>query len=218
MKIRNQGDFLELLERDLTWRKRELSRYSLQTKSLGGQDLALILKTGIALLYAHWEGYVKFSSRLYFQYLRTLGGSIAGYAENVVAVCLYKTYITQDHKLPFYQFYEVMRKARNPDIEFHSSIEEAITAKSNLKYEVLLEILTMLNISAVPYELKKQLIDHKLCHLRNAFCHGDRIDVDMDDFELLQSMVVELLESFKADLSNLVSTSAYLTPGSVKQD
>jgi len=209
MKIRTQDDFLEFLDRELTWRKREFSQYSFQLQALNTKDMPLMLKTGVALIYAHWEGYIKISSRKYFEYLRVVGGDVSGYTENVIAVCLYKTHVTKNEKMPFAEFYDAVRKARSPNFKFHGAIEDAISTKSNLKYDVFAEILTMLNIQSAPYELKKQFIDHKLCYLRNAFCHGEKIDVDKTNFDILLSTVSELLENFKTDLSNIVVSQTY---------
>lgn len=58
--------FENLLDEDLAWRKVEISELLLLAKE---SEKETIFKSLILLLYAHWEGYIKKSSKLYIKYI-----------------------------------------------------------------------------------------------------------------------------------------------------
>ena len=55
-----------LLDEDLGWRKVEISDLLFLAKETQKE---VVLKSVILLLYAHWEGYIKKSSKLYIKYI-----------------------------------------------------------------------------------------------------------------------------------------------------
>lgn len=80
--------FTNYLEEDLAWRKKELS--SLILIAEGHEDNKAILKSIILLLYAHWEGYIKKSSKIYITYITESKKRINELTQNFKAVSLKK--------------------------------------------------------------------------------------------------------------------------------
>ncbi len=66
---------------------------------------------------------------------------------------------------------------------------ESIRTESNLSSKVLKEILWCLGIEDTPFILKAQLIDEKLAGKRNHIAHGEFLDVDLADCQLLRGEV-----------------------------
>ena len=73
MKIRTTEELLGKLDEALSWRKKELIDYKLITERNKGSLLQKPLtRAGIALVYAHWEGFIKEASGFYLSYLSFL--------------------------------------------------------------------------------------------------------------------------------------------------
>lgn len=65
-------EYLEQITRDLDWRETELStlRIILSRNDLTSTQKETILRAAWALLYAHYEGFIKFSLTVYYESLR----------------------------------------------------------------------------------------------------------------------------------------------------
>lgn len=59
MKIRTLNDLQDMIDAEMAWRKKEL--YALKSNIQSSRAFAkeTALRSGIALLYAHWEGAIK---------------------------------------------------------------------------------------------------------------------------------------------------------------
>ncbi len=87
MKIRTKENFIDALDNEIAWRIKELSYLKGNVKS----DLPYFkthLRTGIVLLYAHWEGFIKNSCELYLMYLKSLRLKYKELSENIIALAL----------------------------------------------------------------------------------------------------------------------------------
>ena len=77
--------FESLLDEDLTWRKQEITELLFLAKET---EKEVVLKSIILLLYAHWEGYIKKSSRLYIKYISEKKIKLSELSFNFKAVAL----------------------------------------------------------------------------------------------------------------------------------
>jgi hypothetical protein len=61
MKIRTLEHLNQRLTDDLIWRKREMSdlKSLVKNRSFHYSQHIAVLRSGVTLLYAHWEGYIK---------------------------------------------------------------------------------------------------------------------------------------------------------------
>lgn len=71
MSIRTFDDFSNRLDSDLAWRKKELSdlNFFLHQPNNDQTRNRVLSRCGIAILYAHWEGFVKIASQYYLEYV-----------------------------------------------------------------------------------------------------------------------------------------------------
>src|SRR5271156_2248222 len=65
--IRTLNNLSDALADDLAWRKKELSSLRALIEDAGTRHdrASTLLRSGVALLYAHWEGFVRAGSRSY---------------------------------------------------------------------------------------------------------------------------------------------------------
>ncbi|WP_349398983.1 MAE_28990/MAE_18760 family HEPN-like nuclease, partial [Clostridium perfringens] len=60
----------EKLEEDLSWRKKELINIkTLIEDETNNIDKNILIRSGIALLCAHWEGYIRYVANMYIVYI-----------------------------------------------------------------------------------------------------------------------------------------------------
>lgn len=126
-----------------------------------GSKIQVALRAGVALLYAHWEGWVKALSRLYIDYVNAqgpcfedlspafLGNALRTRLDNVS-----QAFSAQTH-LEFGAFLLdgglKCRVVLNPDL---------IRTAGNLSSSVLRDVTTRLGLPYAPYETRTNLALH----------------------------------------------------------
>lgn len=69
MSVRTLEEFVDALDADFAWRQKELTQLLTDVTSAPPALQPLRLRAGIALLYAHWEGFIKAAADLYLEYV-----------------------------------------------------------------------------------------------------------------------------------------------------
>ena len=71
MSIRTAEQLSDKLSTDLDWRKKELSELKslVEARNISPQRHNALMRSGICILYAHWEGFVKLASNSYLEYV-----------------------------------------------------------------------------------------------------------------------------------------------------
>ena len=75
MKIRSLYEFEKAFDEEFGWRKQEIATIGFEMKSARGHQLKLLFRSGMVLLYSHWEGVVRFSSESFLEYINRQGQS-----------------------------------------------------------------------------------------------------------------------------------------------
>ena len=68
-KYQTMESIFDAIDRDYAWRLVELSEIKKAVQVAKGRAVATEIRKGILLLYAHWEGFIKFVSTEYLQYI-----------------------------------------------------------------------------------------------------------------------------------------------------
>ncbi|WP_449419704.1 MAE_28990/MAE_18760 family HEPN-like nuclease [Phormidium nigroviride] len=204
MSIRTAEQLSDKLSTDLAWRKKELSEIKslVETKSFSDQRHKALLRSGICILYAHWEGFVKLAGNSYLEYVRFKRLTYKELSSNFLALAMKEKLkeAKETNKpslyIPVCDFFlsELDKRCLLP--------KDAISTASNLSSEILKEITDILGIDFSVYSTKSVLIDTKLLKTRNEIAHGDYAVFDKDEYIELHIEVIGMLDIFRNQIEN----------------
>lgn len=220
------GDFEARLDADLSWRKKEISDLYILAQE---NKKDVLLKSIILLVYAHWEGFIKNSSKLYLKHVSDEKILIKELANNFHAIDLKKYIKVLKDNCDVFSIHQELDFLDRKDSEgkkFKVKIDlrpgkgtEVIDTENNLKEEILKRIFKTLGLKyKSSLQTKKVYIDHQLLKNRNIIAHGDIFDdEDSDEFSLtiediskLKNIIFFIMGAFKEDLSMYASRKFYL--------
>src|SRR5216683_7302007 len=71
MKLRTIEQLSDALDQELAWRKKELStiKVLVDEKNVAKSRRLVLIRAGVALLYAHWEGFVREAGSMYLDFV-----------------------------------------------------------------------------------------------------------------------------------------------------
>lgn len=211
MKIRTISILQDSLDREFAWRIKEIAaiKMSVESKAISLTQATLI-RAGVPLLYAHWEGFIKQASQDYLEYVSNQRLKYSELSSCFVAFAAKKhlSHVVESRRaavnIAAVDFFRECADSRA-----NISLSNAINTKANLKSEVFVDIALSLGVAITPYDAYFNLIDESLLSRRNAIAHGEYLDLDADSFRKLADEVIKLLRMYKTDLQNLASIGAY---------
>ncbi|MEO1428120.1 MAG: MAE_28990/MAE_18760 family HEPN-like nuclease [Cyanobacteria bacterium J06632_19] len=211
MKLRTAEQLSDKLANELAWRKKELSdiKSLIETKFSLAKHNALI-RSGICLLYAHWEGFVKIAGNSYLEYVRMQKLSYEKLANNFLALAMKEKLdeAKETNKpslyIPVCDFFldELNQRCELP--------KDVISTASNLSSEIFKEITHVLGIDFSPYSTKSVLIDTKLLKARNEIAHGEYSLFDKEQYIELHEEIIAMLDIFRNQIENAAINKHYL--------
>ncbi|GBF81228.1 MAE_28990/MAE_18760 family HEPN-like nuclease [Aphanothece sacrum] len=204
------GILQENLDDDLSWRIKELSLLKNKIPTQKGTEQNVLIKAGITLLYAHWEGFIKYSAECYLQFvsLQKLKYNELDYC--FIALCSRKS-INELLKTKKFELQQEIVKNLLDNLEERAKIpyEGIINTKSNLNFDVFRDICMIVGIDYKQYETKKNAIDEELLTIRNKIAHGKDLKKDYADFINIYEIVTILMRNIKDDILNAAITQRY---------
>lgn len=210
MKVQTVEKFIDFLDDSLAWRKQELSYYLLKIDGNQKQSSALI-RGGVPLLYAHWEGFIKEAAIGYLYFIDAKKKKINELRENFAAVYSKKRLNELVDSSKASTYVQAIRTIRtNEGHIFSVRPEKFINTQSNLSSKVLIEILITLGLNPDTYAIKQKVIDEKLLKARNEIAHGNYLSINSADYKALHLEVLDMIQTFKTELENAVNTDSYL--------
>ena len=89
-KIRTLEQLSDKLAEELVWRKKELSilKSLIDSKSFESAKRNALLRSGITMLYAHWEGFVKVAANSYLEFVAMQKLPYNQLANNFIALAM----------------------------------------------------------------------------------------------------------------------------------
>jgi len=204
MKIKTIEKLDTKLSIDLTWRKKELIDIkTLIEDESNNINKKMLVRAGISLLCAHWEGYIRYAANMYVVYIGDTNIKTKDLKENFLALFLKKDIILSGETEKTSIHIKLINKLNELKEEnFHiryTDDNRIITTNSNLSFELFNEILMSINIEN-EYSLKKNYINSNLLKKRHEIVHGEITYLDKQDFLDTFKVVLEIMESFQSQL------------------
>jgi len=214
------------LDKNLSWRKKELTIIKSNIQSSSKEILLTALRSGVTLLYSHWEGYIKSASREYLKYLNAQNLQCCKVIDNLFILHLKKT--VKDAKksnksLVHAQIYNKILYDNENIFKVDVMDKDIVDTESNLSYEVLRDILFSLGFDERSYELKQHFIENNLLEKRNKIAHGEFVnflsnqlnaeDKAKEEFNQLYHEILGLIEIFKEQILDAALYEKYRKSG-----
>lgn len=211
MKIRTLSELQDVLDKDRSWRLKEIADLKLAVQGSNSLQQGTLIRAGVTLLYAHWEGFIKNAAEGYILFISSKRLKYEQLTSNLIALGV-------RGKI------EVLKSSKSVGINtevvdfFMSGLAEraslsfagAIRTESNLSSTVFENIANSVGVDCSLYQTKYVLIDESLLNRRNRIAHGEYLDIDAKAFRVLADEVLDLITSFKTDIENSANLSKFL--------
>lgn len=225
MEITNLED---LLYEDWTWRKTEISELIILAEA---EETNVLLKSVILLLYAHWEGYIKKSSKTYLKFISENQVEVSKLTDNFKYFALKglskevfnsRDTLTTNNELNFIsKFNEINAMTIDKLLRINLENERdktIIDTQDNLTPAIFKKILDIIGIKYLDgYESKKTQIEINLVAHRNSIGHGNKKLSSNEDFLLeiaslkeLRDIIFLIIENFRDDIIQFAKGEYYL--------
>ena len=210
MRIRSLVQLDEFLDAELSRRKRELTTLKFMVGTRRQHERVLLLRAGVCILYAHWEGFIKSAGTAYVSFVATRGLKYRDLGVNFVALGLRRE-IEQAGRSNRRRTQTALaaRLLSGLNERARFDVEQAVDTRSNLNSETLSDIFSVLGFNDKDYLLERQRIDQKLIAKRNGIGHGESIEIDVDEYTELHELVLRMVEQFRIDVGNAAATGEY---------
>lgn len=212
MKLKTAEQLSDRLSNELAWRRKELAQVKswIETKSFSDSKHKALVRSGICLLYAHWEGFVKLAANSYLEYVRMQRLCYEELASNFLALAMKEKLkeAKETNKpslyIPVCDFFldELSQRCSFP--------RDVISTASNLSSEIFQEITHILGIDFSPYSTKSVLINTKLLKTRNEIAHGEYSIFDREEYLELHGEVIQMLDTFRNQIENAAINKDYM--------
>lgn len=192
--MRTLDELQDDLDLNLAWRRTELQSIRAQLRTAEGAFRAALCRAGVALLYAHWEGYTRHALS---QYLRFVARRKLKYKE--LQYCFMALAVDAEIDKMHGASTLIRRTARisklmeEGDKRPFIPSQDGVKTESNLNSARCTDLFVMLGLDYSPFETKKMLIDYKLLRARNEIAHGQFAEIVMGDYEELHEEVTDML-------------------------
>lgn len=202
--IRTLEDLIDKIAAELVWRRRELTDMRALVQASSGQLRArVVVRAGVALLYAHWEGFVKAAASSYLEYVASRRIPYRRLAPNFVALTIRSKFLEMRAS-------EKLSSANALAEFFCSSLDSqsrvpyknVVNTKANLSSKVLEDIVAALGLDRSQFATRFNFIDSNLVNPRNYIAHGEALYLTVDEYLALHDDVLALIETFRNEVEN----------------
>jgi hypothetical protein len=206
-----EADYSAQITEDRNWRIKEISDLKTAIRR-GDENLQrVLLRALIAICYAHWEGYIRFSARKYLEHValrRFQYGTLDRqffrnyFLPQLATLSTSKTGIAERCAL-------VDKILDSSGLRFSRVNDDLINTKANMNFEVFADICLVCGVSAHPFADKSTFIDVMLLKRRNAIAHGEDTLVGLNDLDEITNDTIGLMRAFGDALENHVVLQTY---------
>ncbi len=179
-KIRTANDLSNYLDREQSWRKKEIITIKLIHDSAREHHAEMLRRAGVALLYAHWEGFVKTTGTAYVEYVSRQNLRYRDLQPGFLALAMkaqIEQAISSARGQILTQVAEFFLNRMDETAKLVSS--NAVQTKSNLSADRLRDIITVLGLDYSPFKLLEKTVIERLVSQRNSIAHGQYLGAQL---------------------------------------
>lgn len=213
IKIKDVEQLEGILMGDLAWRKKEM----LSLKLLIENDKVnepILLRAGMALLCAHFEGFIKKASNCYIGYVAEQKLKYKELRSSFAAIKMDKEFESCAKSDKNSVHSKLLNKYNDiSDSKFQEKYDldnPYISTHSNPKVDELREIMSILGIESDIFETKANYIDSSLLANRHKVVHGDKTEFDKNDFLSTFGIIMQLMEDYGKLIIESIEAQKYL--------
>lgn len=202
------------LEDDVIWRRREILALTTMLTAAATEDEKLtLMRASLALLYAHWEGFVRNAAQQYLNYVSENSKRFSDLSDNFVWVMSKREMdLFMGTKKGSAEHIEIMMGVINRrKILDKELFKDRIDTGSNLKEKVFDNICAVIGLEPDKSKYDLKTICNHLLERRNKVAHGAFIESSASKIEKYRSAVLSAMNDFTYDIISLASSEAYLT-------
>ncbi|WP_300668110.1 MAE_28990/MAE_18760 family HEPN-like nuclease [Desulfoluna sp.] len=213
MKLRTVDQLSNRINDELAWRKKELSdlKYIIESGANNISRRNVASRCGIALLYAHWEGFVKKCTQYYFEFVQLKKLKNNQLSPHLLTLSLKGKINFSPEAKKASAYNEIINFFLN-EVESRAILphKTGISTESNLTSTVLKEILWCIDIDYSLFEAKEKFIDMVLVNKRNTIAHGEDLIIDVAEYIEMRTVVVGMMSLLKTEIENNAVLESYL--------
>jgi MAE_28990/MAE_18760-like HEPN len=214
MAVRTADDLQDRVDEALAWRRIELSAL----KGLIEKNEAMsnnppvsrsLRRAGIAMLYAHWEGFGKECLQSYVEFISRRRLKLSELNDALLRVSLTHTLRRADSgdQGALGDLIDVVRRKGELRVPFPKS--QLVNTQGNLRADVLADMLQNYGLDSMTFELRENLIDRRLCDTRNSVAHGRETCPAVGEFSELHTEVLEMMEHLRDLILGAARSGSY---------
>jgi hypothetical protein len=209
-KIRTARDLIDALDRELGWRRKELINIKLLHDQARDHHAIMLRRAGIALAYAHWEGFVKNAGTHYVEFVARQNLRYRDLQPNFLALGM-KTHVFQAVETIRGELLVQVAQFLTDRLDEPARLSEkgAVQTKSNLSPARLRDIVAILGLDYRPFELQEKPVLERLLQQRHSIAHGLYLEVDADEFTTLHQQTMAMMDEFRTQIENAALTHSY---------
>ncbi len=212
MKIKTLEKLQDILDQDMAWRKKELIDLKLLIHSTQNPTLC---RVGIALLSAHFEGFIKQAANIYVIHVASQNIKISELHTNFAAIHSGKVFesCAVSDKITVFQkaIDNFLTNYMTKNFRVRYSPEDPIIkTEGNPSSTVIKNIFESIGLDFSPYETKTNYIDADLLSNRHGVVHGNKVYIDIADFDNTFKVITEIMEQFSDQILSAAIDKSYL--------
>lgn len=204
-------DFSSQLTSDRTWRISEIRDLRTAVDRADAITQRVLLRALVTICYAHWEGYVRFASRKYLEYVSLRKLTYAELDRQFLRNYFLPRLAGGASRRSLPERCEIVDDILSASSRRFSRVNnDLINTQSNLSYAVFSDICLVCGLSPDLYLERQAFIDIILLKRRNGIAHGEDTLVGLDEKPNVGEATVELLRGFGDALENQVALKGYM--------
>lgn len=213
MAIATPEGFEDALNDAFSWRRTEIQAMKAAVSGLGDSSnhtphARMILRSSVALLYAHWEGFAKQACQHYLDYVAKRKLKFGELHPELAATALRPLVDRATRgRSELQDVSSVLLRLSSERAQMPRT--GVVETGSNLRSDRLSDMLKALGIDAGLYETRQHLIDVRLCDARNEIAHGGFALPDREALVELLEIVLAMMEDLRTQLMNAVALRSY---------